>query len=130
MRSEVKQHKFTSKDGVELVADIGGCNDAPAIILMHGGGQMRHSWAKAFKHLVNSGYHVINFDARGHGDSDWSQSASYRLGDRANDLAAVTADLENPFVLVGASLGGATAIQAIHEGLPFRSGASGYYTGA
>ncbi|KTE33765.1 MULTISPECIES: alpha/beta fold hydrolase [unclassified Sphingopyxis] len=108
---------FTSSDGVELVGDRGGSPDAPCVILLHGGGQTRHSWSRAVDSLIDAGLQVINFDARGHGDSDWSPAGAYALSDRAADLRAVLADLRVPFVLVGASLGGATAIQAVHEGL-------------
>jgi pimeloyl-ACP methyl ester carboxylesterase len=38
---------FVSADGVRLVADHGGSREAPAVILMHGGGQTRHSWSGA-----------------------------------------------------------------------------------
>lgn len=108
---------FVSSDGVELVGDRGGSPDAPCVILLHGGGQTRHSWSRAVDSLLDAGLQVINFDARGHGDSDWSPAGAYALSDRAADLRAVVADLRVPFVLVGASLGGATAIQAVHEGL-------------
>lgn len=108
---------FTSADGVELVGDRGGSPDALCVVLLHGGGQTRHSWSRAVDSLVDAGLQVINFDARGHGDSDWSPAGAYALSDRAADLRAVVADLRVPFVLVGASLGGATAIQAVHEGL-------------
>lgn len=108
---------FRSSDGVELIGDRGGSPDAPCVILLHGGGQTRHSWSRAVDSLLAAGLQVINFDARGHGDSDWSPAGAYALNDRAADLRAVVADLHVPFVLVGASLGGATAIQAVHEGL-------------
>ena len=108
---------FRAPDGVALVADRGGSADAPAVVLLHGGGQTRHSWSRAVDSLLDAGLQVINFDARGHGDSDWSPAGAYMLSDRAADLRAVVADLRMPFVLVGASLGGATAIQAVHEGM-------------
>lgn len=108
---------FVSADGVRLVADHGGNREAPAVILMHGGGQTRHSWNRAVSRLVAEGYQVVNFDARGHGESDWSMTGAYRLSDRVADLKAITGTLNQPFLLVGASLGGATAISAVHEGL-------------
>jgi alpha-beta hydrolase superfamily lysophospholipase len=37
------------------------------VILLHGGGQTRHSWSGAAQALAQRGYRVINFDARGHG---------------------------------------------------------------
>jgi len=103
--------------GVTLAADIEGPADAPVVVLLHGGGQTRHSWSGAMAALVARGYRVINYDARGHGDSDWSSAGAYHLDDRAADLAAVVRNLSVPFALVGASLGGATAIQAVARGL-------------
>ncbi len=117
MTERVLRQVFVSADGVQLVGDRGGSPDAPCVILLHGGGQTRHSWSRAVDSLLAAGLQVINFDARGHGDSDWSPAGAYALSDRAADLRAVAADLRVPFVLVGASLGGATAIQAVHEGL-------------
>lgn len=112
-----RQRTIRSPAGINIVADHNGPADAPAVILLHGGGQTRHSWSRAVDHLTTSGLQSINFDARGHGDSDWSPDGAYSLSDRAIDLKAVTDILHTPFILVGASLGGATAIQAIHEGL-------------
>ncbi len=66
--------------------------------------------------LIMRGYRVINFDARGHGDSDWSQSGAYELDDRVSDLNVIVSTLDAPFALVGASLGGATAIHAVATG--------------
>lgn len=103
---------FRSADGVELVADTGGPDGAPAVVLMHGGGQTRHSWSGAMRALIAQGYQVINFDARGHGESGWSPSKAYSLDDRAGDAEAVVAELDVPYALVGASMGGGTAIHA------------------
>jgi pimeloyl-ACP methyl ester carboxylesterase len=117
MAKGLQRATFVARDGVRLVADRGGSADAPAVILLHGGGQTRHSWSRAVDHLLAGGFQVINYDARGHGESDWSPEGAYQLADRAGDLAAVTASLGVPFVLVGASLGGATSIVAIDRGL-------------
>lgn len=117
MIDRLQRQVFLSSGGVKLVGDRGGAADAPCVLLLHGGGQTRHSWSRAVDGLLDAGLQVINFDARGHGDSDWSPTGAYALSDRAADLRAVVADLRLPFILVGASLGGATAIQAVHEGL-------------
>jgi pimeloyl-ACP methyl ester carboxylesterase len=100
-----------------LVADIEGPEEASTVVLLHGGGQTRHSWADAMRALVERGYRVISYDARGHGDSGWSAAGAYGLDDRADDLAAALHGTKGPFALVGASLGGATAIQAAARGL-------------
>ena len=108
---------FRSPDGVQLIADELGSDRAPVVILLHGGGQTRHSWSGAMHALAARGYRVINFDARGHGDSDWSDTGAYELDDRVADLQTIVASLECPFALVGASLGGGTAIHAVARGM-------------
>jgi pimeloyl-ACP methyl ester carboxylesterase len=109
--------RFVSSDGVLIVADIAGPQDAPMVVLMHGGGQTRHSWSGTFEMLGNAGYRVIAYDARGHGESGWSTEGSYSYSIRAADLRAVLADTSGPFVLVGASMGGVTGMQAVGEGV-------------
>ncbi|WEK43870.1 MAG: alpha/beta hydrolase [Candidatus Sphingomonas colombiensis] len=111
------KRRYRSADGIELVADVAGPADAPAVVLLHGGGQTRHSWSGAMRDLAGRGYHVISYDARGHGESDWSPTADYALDDRVNDLRAIVETLAQPYALVGASLGGATAIHAAASGL-------------
>ena len=115
--SGARTRYFKAPDGVRLVADDLGSVSGPVVILLHGGGQTRHSWAGAMRVLAARGYRVINFDARGHGDSDWSATGSYELDDRAEDLQTIVATLEHPFALVGASLGGSTAIHAVAGGM-------------
>ncbi len=103
--------------GLTLAADIDGPRGAPTVILGHGGGQTRHSWDKAEQQLAAAGYFAINYDLRGHGDSDWSTDGDYSLEARADDLAAVAGQGSRPFALVGASLGGITAMVAASRGL-------------
>lgn len=115
--SEFERKEFHTADGLTLVGDAGGPEGAPLVLLMHGGGQTRHSWAGAMRSLILAGYRVINLDARGHGESDWSPTRSYSLEDRVKDIRAVVDGTQVPFVLVGASMGGLTSLQAIGEGL-------------
>ena len=103
--------------GLTLAADVAGPLGAPTVILGHGGGQTRHSWDKAEQQLAAAGYFAINYDLRGHGDSDWSTDGDYSLEARADDLAAVAGQGSRPFALVGASLGGITAMVAASRGL-------------
>jgi pimeloyl-ACP methyl ester carboxylesterase len=109
--------RFPVAEGLTLAADVGGDPAAPCVVLMHGGGQTRFSWMNAGAALVAAGYRVINFDARGHGESDWAGPGGYSLARHAADLRAVIAHVEGPVALVGASLGGATALRAMAEGL-------------
>jgi pimeloyl-ACP methyl ester carboxylesterase len=65
------------------------------------------------RELVAAGFHVVSLDARGHGESDWSSEGNYSLDSLAADLRAVIATLPTRPALVGASMGGATALYAI-----------------
>jgi pimeloyl-ACP methyl ester carboxylesterase len=114
-KNRIRRREFVMADGAVIVADVGGNPPQPTVVLMHGGGQTRHSWSGAMRALVDAGYHVINFDARGHGESDWSPDGRYSWTLRAADLGMVLKDVAGPVALVGASMGGITALCAIGE---------------
>ena len=103
--------------GVTLGADVGGPEDGPPVMLMHGGGQTRGAWKKAASALAAGGHCVVSLDLRGHGESDWASDGDYNLDAFAADLNAVAATLGQPPALVGASLGGMAALLAIGGGL-------------
>ncbi|ROM33950.1 alpha/beta hydrolase [Pseudomonas poae] len=107
--------RYIGYRGTQLSADVGGDPRLPAVILLHGGGQTRYSWGRAARELVQTGYHVITLDLRGHGESDWAADGDYSLNAFVADLGAVIATLEHPPALVGASLGGATALLSVGE---------------
>ena len=48
-----------------------GDRERGVVVLLHGGGQTRHSWARTAGRLAAGGWTAITFDARGHGESDW-----------------------------------------------------------
>jgi pimeloyl-ACP methyl ester carboxylesterase len=102
--------------GLTIVADELGDPDAPTVILGHGGGQTRHSWDRAGHELAEAGYHVINYDLLGHGESDWEPEGDYSYARRASDLSAIAALARGPFAHVGASLGGLSAMAAASHG--------------
>ena len=81
----------TGHQGVTLVADLypQPSTDKPSVILLHGGGQNRHAWAKTARTIHAAGHHVVAYDARGHGDSSWDPSGRYDTEDLAYDLLAV-----------------------------------------
>ena len=103
---------FRGAGDIRLTAEVGGPCGAPTVLLLHGGGQTRHSWAGAMAELLAHGYRVVNLDARGHGDSQWSPPGAYGLDDFADDLLTVIDSIPGPKAMVGASLGGATALLA------------------
>lgn len=113
-----RQKRFTAPDGINLVAEVAGPPNATTVVLLHGGGQTRHSWAGTRDRLTQSGYQVISYDARGHGQSDWSLTADYSLTALAADLGVIVADIHQPIALVGASMGGLTAFYALGSKSP------------
>ncbi|HET8620683.1 MAG TPA: alpha/beta hydrolase [Acidimicrobiales bacterium] len=102
--------------GMSLAADVGGPPDGPAVVLVHGGGQTRHSWSGTWRTLVAAGWHCWSLDMRGHGESDWAPDGDYSLDAFASDVRAVAAALPTPPILVGASLGGLSSLVAVVEG--------------
>ncbi|MGC6330911.1 alpha/beta fold hydrolase [Rhizorhabdus sp. FW153] len=113
MTETTKPLRVKSDDGLILAGEVGGPEGAPTVVMLHGGGQTRHSWSGTMEQLIARGYHVVNYDARGHGDSGWSPKAAYHVTDLANDLRAVLRGVGRPVALVGASMGGMTAFYAV-----------------
>lgn len=101
---------FETPDGLKLAAHAYGRSDAPAVLFAHGGGQTRHAWGKAAEILASHDRYAVTLDLRGHGDSDWSPHAQYGLDHYAGDLVAVAEALGGKPDIVGASLGGLSAM--------------------
>ncbi|WP_161897561.1 alpha/beta fold hydrolase [Gordonia spumicola] len=78
------------------------------IVLLHGGGQTRHSWDRSAHALAARGRDVYTFDLRGHGDSSWADD--YGIGGFVDDLRSVIRAIDAAPVLIGASLGGITSL--------------------
>jgi len=102
-------------DGVLLTADVGGPLDGPTVVLLHGGGQTRHSWSGTWRTLVDAGWRAWSFDLRGHGDSSWHDDGDYSLDGFTDDVLAIRRSLDRPPILVGASLGGLSSLVAVAE---------------
>jgi pimeloyl-ACP methyl ester carboxylesterase len=105
---------FAGRDGNDLVADVEGDPAGPPVVLLHGGGQTRHSWGTTLETLAAQGWRAYSVDLRGHGDSAWAADGDYTLDAFAGDVAAIARVLEAP-ALVGASLGGISSLAAIGE---------------
>jgi non-heme chloroperoxidase len=115
-RGEARPREFRGEGGLRLVADVWGDPVAPPVLLLHGGGQTRHSWGGTAEALAADGWYAVAIDLRGHGDSEWASDGDYSFDGFVADLHAVLADLGRKPVLVGASLGGITSLLA--EGEP------------
>ena len=110
--------RFETESGFFVAADSWGDPANRPVLLFHGGGQTRHSWGDTARLLADAGWYALALDARGHGDSDWSPEGHYSLDYLANDLRAVAAQLTQKPALVGASMGGMTALIAEGERAP------------
>lgn len=107
--------ELVGRDGNKLAADVAGNPADPTAILLHGGGQTRHSWGTTLGALADKGWCAYAVDLRGHGDSDWADDGDYTLDAFAGDVVAISRALDQPPALVGASLGGLSALAAIGE---------------
>ncbi|QSE88545.1 alpha/beta hydrolase [Rhodococcus pseudokoreensis] len=115
----VAQSEFAG-DGVMLAADRwdpptpsaggSGVDRKGLVLLLHGGGQTRHSWRNTGRSLAADGWSAIALDARGHGDSQWAPDGDYGIDALVADLTSVIAGLGEKPVLVGASMGGMTSL--------------------
>lgn len=97
-------------DGLDLAADCYGEPKARTVIFAHGGGQSRTAWRGAARAAAAAGYYAISLDLRGHGDSDWASDGDYHFAAYVRDYAAIIAEHGGEAALVGASLGGRTAL--------------------
>ena len=104
--------------GDEWNRDAASAEGRPTVLMLHGGGQNRHSWKNTGQILADAGFHVVALDSRGHGDSDRSPTANYTVETLCSDILRVLYQIGRPVALVGASMGGLTGILAAHEAGP------------
>lgn len=88
-----------------------GNQEAPPLILLHGGRDHCRSWDWAAEELRHD-WHVICPDLRGHGDSGWNDSGYYPTSSYIYDLAQLVHQLElAPVTIVAHSMGGNIALR-------------------
>ncbi len=97
---------------VRLAADRWGDDRQPPVVFLHGAGQSRRAWDEAARSVASAGWHALTVDHRGHGDSEWPVEADYDWNDFADDVDAIVNSFDTPPVVVGASLGGMSALLA------------------
>lgn len=112
---QATRFEFAGEDGITLVADAWGDPANPPVILAHGGGQTRHSWGGTAQALAEQGWYAVAYDHRGHGESDWSPDSLYDIVHFALDMACLARRFTSPPVVVGASLGGMSAMLGAGE---------------
>jgi pimeloyl-ACP methyl ester carboxylesterase len=114
---------FRGVDDLHLIGDewnrgAESAEGRPTVLMLHGGGQNRHSWKNTGQILADDGFHVVALDSRGHGDSDRSPTGNYSVETLCIDILQVLYQIGRPVALIGASMGGLTGILAAHEAGP------------
>lgn len=104
--------RFELENGVSIAADTYGNLSDQLVLFLHGGGQTRHAWGGAAQELAKLGFYTVCTDHRGHGDSGWSSEGGYALEVFAQDLLRLLKHFDQKPIIVGASLGGISALRA------------------
>jgi pimeloyl-ACP methyl ester carboxylesterase len=95
----------------------------PPLLFLHGSFTDARVWDEYFlKFYAKNGYAAHALSLRGHGNSEGHENLhSWRLEDYVKDLAQATADMPQPPVLIGHSMGG-MVVQKYLEQSPTISG--------
>ncbi|AXE16834.1 alpha/beta hydrolase [Runella rosea] len=102
--------RFETEPDFFIHAEGWGDSSAPPILLLHGGGQTHHSWGDTAQRLAERGWYAITYDARGHGNSSWSSEGAYLVNALVSDLKAIIHQVDGKPAIIGASMGGITAL--------------------
>jgi 3-oxoadipate enol-lactonase len=92
--------------------EVEEAGEGPPIVLAHGLTATRRYVVHGSRMLERSGYRMIGYDARGHGDSDPApQPSAYEYEDLVGDMERLLDEwsVDRP-TLVGVSMGAATAL--------------------
>ena len=111
--------EFVSGDGLRLSGSRLSM-PGPQVLLAHGFGQTRHSWAGTQERLGHAGFGSLAWDMRGHGESESNPADhAYSVSDFVGDHIAAAGLVGGQPVLVGASMGGLTGLLAQASHRPF-----------
>ena len=103
--------RFVESQRVRIACWDWGNEGAPPLVLVHGGRDHSRSWDRTAEALRDR-YHVVAFDLRGHGDSDWTPGGNYGLPDNALDLVRVIESVGSPARVIAHSYGGSVSLVA------------------
>lgn len=104
-------------DGHTLVGDIMAAEAAPRLLILHGAGQARRERFRDIReHFLAHGVGSVAFDCIGHGETGGDLKSS-SLRSRTDQARAVieAAGLRQPFSVLGASMGGYTAVTLLRH---------------
>ncbi len=98
---------YITLNGLRLHYRQWGYDDAPPLLLLHGGSQNTGAW-EVFAPSMKDEFRVLALDLRGHGESAWADD--YYSDRMAEDISSLVDSLGFPQLsIVGHSLGGIVA---------------------
>ena len=98
--------RFVTVNGLRIHYVDWGNPSAPPLVLVHGLDRIARTFDHVAAHFT-SRFHVIAYDMRGHGDSDWDPQGRYVVEDHVGDLEGLVAELGlKDLTLWGNSTGG------------------------
>lgn len=104
------ESRYYQSQGLRLHFADWGNEDAPPLILIHGGRDHCRSWDSIALSL-RPHFHVLAPDLRGHGDSDWTKGGSYALTEYVYDLTRLVQGVAGQQVtIIGHSMGGMVSL--------------------
>src|SRR3546814_148765 len=86
-----------------------GNEEAPPLVLVHGGKDHARSWDRVAEGLRDA-YHIVALDLRGHGDSEWSIGGQYGLPDHGLDVLRMIETVGSPARVLAHSYGGSVCL--------------------
>jgi len=101
--------KFFTSQRIQISYWDWGNEDAPPLVLVHGGKDHARSWDRVAEGLRDD-YHVVALDLRGHGDSEWSVGGNYGLPDNGLDVLRMIETVGSPARVLAHSYGGSVCL--------------------
>ncbi|NBD94899.1 MAG: alpha/beta fold hydrolase [Gammaproteobacteria bacterium] len=115
LNDDIRRRQIWTDDGIRLNLRYYGDDRAPCVLMTHGFGQTQYAWEETGRRLAAAGWQAVSYDARGHGESDRARSGEYDFEQFVEDFRRVCASLPNVPIVIGASMGGLTALLAHSE---------------
>ncbi len=110
--TRLEETSYLSRPEGRVAYDVDGTG--PLVVLVPGMGDLRATYRFVAPMLREAGYRVAAVDLRGHGDSD-TTFATYSDIETSGDIVALIEKLGGPAIVVGNSMGAASAVISAAE---------------
>lgn len=113
------RYRSVDSDGLRLAVYEWGAEDAPPMLLAHGGFDFAGTYDLFAPLLADGGWRVVAWDQRGHGDSEHAAMYSWDA-DVRDALAVLDSTTTEPCPVIAHSKGGGIMLELAHA-LPHRA---------